>query len=55
MKFGQLIEYNNRKNFPQKSRGNEAQRLVPDHFYLKKKALCEVKTSYLQLSFNMFL
>ena len=54
MKFGQLIEYNKRNIFLQKSCKNEAGRLVPDLFLFLKKALYEVKTSGLQFSFNIF-
>ena len=54
MKFGQLIEYNERENFLQKSCWNDAGRLVPDLFLLFKKALCKVKTSGLQLGFTVF-
>ena len=38
MKLDQLIEYNKRNNFLQKSCENEAGRVVPDLFlFLKKK------------------
>ena len=47
MKFGQLIEYNNRNIFLQNY-------VVPDLFLLFKKALSEVKSSGLQLSFSIF-
>ena len=33
---------------------NNAGRLVPDHFFFKKKALYEVKANGLQLTFNHF-
>ena len=33
---------------------NEAGKLVPDHFFLKKKALNEGNANGLQLSFNIF-
>ena len=36
MKFGQLIEYL-KINFFKKHAQNEAGKLVPDHFFLKKK------------------
>ena len=47
MKFGQLIEYNNRNIFLQNY-------VVPDLFLLFKKALSEVKSSGLQLNFSIF-
>ena len=44
MKFGQLIEYNNfSKIFFKNHAESEAWRLVPDRFFLFKKALFEVK------------
>ena len=54
LKVGQVIEYNKRNIFLQKSCKNEAGRLVPDLFLFFKKALCEVKAIGLQLSFNHF-
>ena len=54
MKFGQLIGYNKRNIFLQKSCKNEAGRLFPDLFLLFKKALFEVKVRGLQLRFNIF-
>ena len=33
---------------------NKARRLVPDFFFLKKKALYEIRASGLLLSFNVF-
>ena len=54
MKFAQLIEYNKRNIFPQKSCRNEARRLVLDLFLFFQKVLHEVKSSGLQLSFNIF-
>ena len=39
MKFGQLIEYNKKNFFFKNYAENEAAKLVPDHFFLKKKAL----------------
>ena len=50
MKFGQLVEYNQRNIFIQKYAQNEAGRLVPDLFLVFQKALYQVKTSGLQLS-----
>ena len=47
MKFGQVIEYNNRAK-------NAAWKLVPDLFLFAKGALYELKASGLQLSFNVF-
>ena len=49
IKFGQVIEYNNRNIFVQKSG-----RLVPDLNFFFKKALYEIKASGLQISFNIF-
>ena len=37
MKFGQLIKYNVINILPQKSRGNEAETLVLDHFLFFKR------------------
>ena len=54
MKFGQLIEYNARNIFLQKSCRNEAETLVPDLFLFFKKAINEVKTKGPQFSFNIF-
>ena len=54
MKRGQLLEYNKRSIFLQKSCKNEAERLVPDLSLYFKKALYEVKASGLQFSFNIF-
>ena len=55
MKFGQLIEYDKRTIFFFKNHAeNEAGRLVPELFIFLKKALYEVKTSAVQLSFNYF-
>ena len=42
IKFGQVIEYNNRNIFPQKS-CRKWDRLVPNFFLFFKKALDEVK------------
>ena len=47
MKFGQVIEYNNRAK-------NATWKLVPDLFLFAKGALYELKASGLQLSFNVF-
>ena len=54
VKRGQLLEYNKRSIFLQKSCKNEAERLVPDLSLYFKKALYEVKASGLQFSFNIF-
>ena len=54
MKFGQLIEYNQRNIFVQNHAQNEAGRLVPDLFLFIIKALYQLKASGLQLSFNIF-
>ena len=55
MRFCQLIEYIAREVFFFKNHtGNEAGRLVPDLFFLKKEAFNEVKAIGLQLSFNKF-
>ena len=53
MKFGQLVEYNKRNVFLQKSE-NVAERLNPDFFLFFKEALHEIKESGLQLSFNTY-
>ena len=56
MKFGQVKEYNKRNIFLQKlmqeMRQEDSFRTF--WFFLKKKALHELKASGLQLSFNMF-
>ena len=52
-KFGQLIEYNIKNIFHQKSCKNEAGRLVPDQLFFKK-SLYEVKASGQYLNVNMF-
>ena len=58
MKFGQLIEYDKRNIFLQKSCRNHAEnetgRLVPDLFLFFKKALHKVQTSGLELGFTLF-
>ena len=53
MKFGQLIEYNHRNIFIQKS-CTKAGRLVPGLFLFFEKALYQLKASDLELSFNIF-
>ena len=53
MKFGQLINITRETFFFKNHKKNEAGRLVPDLFLLFKKALYEVKTSGLQLRFNI--
>ena len=54
MKFGQLIEYNKRKTFLQKSCRKSSKEANFRPFLFFKKALYEVKASGLQLSFNIF-
>ena len=54
MKFGQLIEYNERGIFFKIYAENETRRLVPGLFLFFKKALNYVKASALQVSFNKF-
>ena len=55
MKFSQLILNITREIFPFKNHAeHEAGRLVPDFVLLFNKASYEVKTSGLQLCFNMF-
>ena len=54
MKFGQLIEYNEKNIFFKNYAENEARRIVLDLFLFFKKAWYEVKTSGLQPSFNIF-
>ena len=54
MKFGQLIEYNVRTIFFKTHPENGAGKLVPDFFFIFKKALHKVKASGLHLSFNIF-
>ena len=55
MKFGQLIEYNKRNIFFLKNHTeNEAGRPLPGFFLFFEKSIYEVKTSGLQLSFNIF-
>ena len=57
-KFVQLIELNNRNNFPQKlciKPGRQTSFKALFFFFLKKKeALSEVNANGLQLNFNMF-
>ena len=54
MNFGQVIEFNTRNIFLQKSCENVVGKLVPDLFLLFNKALYKVKASGPQLSFNIF-
>ena len=54
LKLGEVIEYNNRNIFFQKSCRKWGRRLAPDHFLFFKKVLCELKANGLQLSFNHF-
>ena len=52
--FNQVVEYNKSNIFFFKNHaGTESGRLVPDLFLFFKKALCEIKASGLQLSFNI--
>ena len=55
MKFGQVIEYNNRNIFLQKSCRKWGSKTSSRPFLFFKKALLEVKASGLQLSFSQFL
>ena len=43
IKFGQLIEYNQKNIFLQKSSRQEAQKLVPDIFLFLRKTLYKIK------------
>ena len=52
MKFGQLMDYNKRNIFLQKS-FCETRSLVPDLYLFFKNALYEVKASGLWLKFNI--
>ena len=54
LKFGKVKEYNKRNIFVQNLAEDEAGRLDSDLFLFFKKALFEVNTSGLQLSFNQF-
>ena len=54
MKFGQLMKYSMRNNFPQNHSENEIARLVSDLFLFFKKALYKVKASGNHLNFNVF-
>ena len=54
MKFGQLIESNNRMFFFKNHAKKKAGRLVPDLFPFCEKALHEVKANGLELSFSIF-
>ena len=53
MKLGQVIQYSKFFLFENRSE-NEGGRLFPDLFMFFRKALYEVKTSFLQLRFNIF-
>ena len=55
MKFSQLIEYNNRKFFFQKSCKKWGRETSPRPFFVFKKALYKVKSSGLQLGFTISL
>ena len=55
MKFGQLIESNNKMFFFKNHAKKKAERLVPDLFPFCKKALHEVKATGLELSFSIFI
>ena len=54
MKPSQLIEYNKRNIFLQKSCRKQDGRLVPDLSLFSKKVLYEVNASGLQVSLNIF-
>ena len=55
MKFGQVIRYNNRNIFLLKIiQKMRPRRLVADRSLFFRKVLFEVKTSGLQLNFNIF-
>ena len=54
MEFGQLIEYNKRNIFFQKSCRKLAWETSSDLFLFYEKALYEVKVRGLQFSFNVF-
>ena len=55
MKFDQLIKYSkNKKHFFKNHAENEEEILVPDFFLFFIKTIYEVKTSGLQVSFNIF-
>ena len=45
LKFGQVIQYNNRNIFFKNHAENEVGRLVPDLFLFLKEALYKVKTN----------
>ena len=53
MKFGQVIEHNKIFFSKKKNSENDAGKLVPDLFLFFKKTLYEVRSSGLQLSFNI--
>ena len=54
MKYGQVIEHNNKRNIiPENHAENEVGRLVADRFLCFKKALYKVKASGLQLNFSI--
>ena len=53
MKFGQVIEHNKIFLKKKKNSENDAGKLVPDLFLFFKKTLYEVRSSGLQLSFNI--
>ena len=53
MKFSQLTEYNKTIFFFKTQSENESVRLVPEHFLLSENALYDVKSGYLQPSFNI--
>ena len=54
MKFGQLIEYNKNDFFFKNHARNETRKLVSGLFVFFIKALYQIKSSGLQLSFNIF-
>ena len=54
MKFGELIEYNVRKNFLQKSYRKLGRKTCYRPYFVIKKALYDIKASGLKLRFNIF-
>ena len=53
-KFGQLIQYNGRNIYLQKSCRKWDKATSPDIFLFYKKALCKIQLSGQHLSFNVF-
>ena len=54
MKFGELIEYNVRKNFLKKSYRKLGRKTCSRPYFVIKKALYDKKASGLKLRFNIF-